>query len=119
MKMGTFTVMFQILTNSPALCTKCAASGMLAHMLDLLKEQVFWYSGIFKHVNFNRRCYSSLIPLITHLYTSIWLCFRGSGLRDDLNFLLEEDLCNVNLSSLHCEMRNSEQLLGSLGLFAH
>lgn len=47
------------------------------------------------------------------------LYFRCTGLRDDLNFLLEEDLNNVNLCSLHCEMRNCEQLLGSLGLFAH
>ena len=44
---------------------------------------------------------------------------RSSGLRDDLNFLLEEDLRNVNLCSLHCEMRNCEQLLDSLGLFAY
>ena len=47
------------------------------------------------------------------------LFFRCSGLRDDLNFLLEEELSSVNLRSLHCEMRNCEQLLGSLGLFAH
>ena len=45
--------------------------------------------------------------------------FLCSGLRDDLNFLLEEDLSSVNLCSLHCEMRNCEQLLGSLGLFAY
>lgn len=51
--------------------------------------------------------------------TSLLLSSRSSGLRDDLNFLLEEDLCNVNLCSLHCEMRNCEQLLGFLGLFAH
>lgn len=44
---------------------------------------------------------------------------RCSGLRDDLNFLLEEDLSTINLCSLHCEMRNCEQLLGSLGLFAY
>ena len=44
---------------------------------------------------------------------------RSSGLRDDLNFLLEEDLGDINLCSLHCEMRNCEQLLGSLGLFAY
>lgn len=47
------------------------------------------------------------------------LFFRGIGLRDDLNFLLEEDLSSINLCSLHCEMRNCEQLLGSLGLFAY
>lgn len=45
--------------------------------------------------------------------------FRCSGIRDDLNFLLEEDLTSINLCSLHCEMRNCEQLLGSLGLFAY
>lgn len=44
---------------------------------------------------------------------------RSTGLRDDLNFLLEEDLSYIDLCSLHCEMRNCEQLLGSLGLFAH
>ena len=44
---------------------------------------------------------------------------RSTGLRDDLQFLLEEDLSHINLCSLHCEMRNCKQLLGSLGLFAH
>ena len=44
---------------------------------------------------------------------------RSAGLRDDLQFLLEEDLTNITLCSLHCEMRNCEQLLGSLGLFAY
>ena len=44
---------------------------------------------------------------------------RCSGLCDNLNFLLEEDFCNINLCSLHCEMQNCEQLLGSLGLFAY
>lgn len=44
---------------------------------------------------------------------------RCSGLRDDLNFQLEEELSSINLCSLHCEMRNCEQLLGSLGLFAY
>ena len=47
------------------------------------------------------------------------LILRPTGLRDDLTFLLEEELSNINLCSLHCEMRNCEQLLGSLGLFAH
>ncbi|XP_044171294.1 uncharacterized protein LOC122955593 [Acropora millepora] len=44
---------------------------------------------------------------------------RSTDLRDDLQFLLEEDLSSTNLCSLHCEMRNCEQLLGSLGSFAH
>ena len=34
-------------------------------------------------------------------------------------FLLEEELSNVNLCALHCELRNTEQLLVSLGMFAH
>lgn len=56
---------------------------------------------------------------------NLLICFafsfvrRSTGLRDDLTFLLEEDLSSINLCSLHCEMRNCEQLLGSLGLFAH
>ena len=50
---------------------------------------------------------------------AILLIIRSTGLRDDLTFLLEEDLSNINLCSLHCEMHNCEQLLGSLGLFAH
>lgn len=44
---------------------------------------------------------------------------RPKGLRDDLMFLLEEDLSHINLCSLHCEMHNTEQLLGSLGLSAY
>lgn len=54
-------------------------------------------------------------------------CFQKSkaniggwkGLRDDLLFLLEEELCDVNLCALHCELRNTEQLLSSLGIFAY
>lgn len=34
-------------------------------------------------------------------------------------FLLDEDLCDVNLCALHCELRNTEQLLSSLGMFAY
>ncbi|KAL9977076.1 hypothetical protein ACROYT_G014441 [Oculina patagonica] len=44
---------------------------------------------------------------------------KCTGLRDDLTFLLEEELSSINLCSLHCEMRNCEQLLGSLGLVAY
>lgn len=47
------------------------------------------------------------------------ITIRSTGLRDDLTFLLEEDLSNINLWYLHCEMRKCEQLLGLLGLFAH
>lgn len=53
-------------------------------------------------------------------YQSNYVFFlRCSGLQDDLNFLLEEDLSSINLCSLHCKMRNCEQLLGSLGLFTY
>lgn len=51
------------------------------------------------------------------LKISIFL--RWSGLRKDLEFLLDEELSNIALCVLHCSMRNVEQLLGSLGLFAH
>lgn len=40
-------------------------------------------------------------------------------IRDDLEFLLEEDLSSINLCALHCELRNTEQLLASLGLYAY
>ena len=47
------------------------------------------------------------------------LSSRWSGIREDLTFLLDEELTNVTLCALHSEMRNTEQLLGSLGLFAY
>ena len=33
-------------------------------------------------------------------------------MRDDLTLLLNEDIDSVNLCALHCEMRNTEQVLG-------
>ncbi|KAK3722577.1 hypothetical protein QZH41_019333 [Actinostola sp. cb2023] len=44
---------------------------------------------------------------------------KWKGIRDDLLFLLDEDLSHVNLCALHCELRNTEQLLKELGLFAY
>jgi len=44
---------------------------------------------------------------------------RSEGIRDDLTFLLEEELSQINLCSLHCELRNTEQLLRSLGFLAY
>ena len=44
---------------------------------------------------------------------------RSTGIRDDLEFLLEEGLSNVQLCALHMEMRNTEHLLGSIGLVAY
>lgn len=48
-------------------------------------------------------------------------CFicRATGIRDDLLFLLEEELTSIQLCALHMEMRNTEQLLGSIGLIAY
>ena len=34
-------------------------------------------------------------------------------------FLLEEYLSSINLCALHCELRNTEELLSSLGLFLY
>ena len=36
-----------------------------------------------------------------------------------MEFLLEEELSNVQLCALHMEMRNTEQLFGSIGLVAY
>ena len=41
------------------------------------------------------------------------------GIRDNLQLLLEEDLWSINLCALHCELRNTEELLSSLGLFSY
>ncbi|KXJ06986.1 hypothetical protein AC249_AIPGENE18630 [Exaiptasia diaphana] len=41
------------------------------------------------------------------------------GMRDDLTCLLDEDLSSLCLCALHCEMRNTEQLLKSIGLLAY
>ena len=42
------------------------------------------------------------------------------GIHDDLEFLPEEDLSStVNLCALHCVLRNTEELLSSLGLFSY
>lgn len=54
-----------------------------------------------------------------HLQYKIIFCFSFKGIRDDLTFLLGEDLSSINVCALHCELRNTEQLLTSLGLFAH
>ena len=38
---------------------------------------------------------------------------------DDLLCLLDEDLSSIQLCALHMEMRNTEQLLASIGLMAY
>ena len=39
--------------------------------------------------------------------------------RDDLEFLLEEDITEINLCALHAENRMTEQLLVSIAMMAH
>ncbi|KAL9977249.1 hypothetical protein ACROYT_G014631 [Oculina patagonica] len=41
------------------------------------------------------------------------------GIRDDLTCILDEDLSSHCLCALHCEMRNTEQMLKSVGLLAY
>ncbi|KAK3738201.1 hypothetical protein QZH41_012782, partial [Actinostola sp. cb2023] len=41
------------------------------------------------------------------------------GIRDDLTFLLNEDMSSINICALHCELRNMEHLLASLGLLSY
>ena len=41
---------------------------------------------------------------------------RSTGICDDLEFLPEEELSNVQLCALHMEMTNTEQLLRSMRL---
>lgn len=44
---------------------------------------------------------------------------RFNAIRDDLTFLLEEELSTINICALHCELRNTEQLLRSIGLYSY
>ena len=45
--------------------------------------------------------------------------FSFKGMRDDLACILDEELSSLCLCALHCEMRNTEQMLKSIGLLAH
>ena len=47
------------------------------------------------------------------------LVCRSVGIREDLLFLLDKELSNIQLCALHMEMRNTEQLLASIGLLAY
>ena len=44
--------------------------------------------------------------------------FRSTDIRD-LLFLLDKDLSHIQLCALHMEMRNTEQLLTSIGLLVY
>ena len=56
-------------------------------------------------------------PTTSKIVNLLFSSFKG--IRDDLEFLLEEDLSSINLYALHCELRNTEQLLSLLGLFRY
>ena len=49
----------------------------------------------------------------------LYFVHRSNGIRDDLLFLLDEELSSIQLCALHMEMRNTEQLLASVGLLAY
>lgn len=51
------------------------------------------------------------------MFAIIIISFRG--LRGDLTCILDEELSSMSLCALHCEMRNTEQLLKSIGLLAY
>ena len=56
-------------------------------------------------------------PLTNRIINLLFSSFKGIG--DDLEFLLKEDLSSINLYALHCELRNTEELLSSLSLFLY
>ena len=45
--------------------------------------------------------------------------YRSTGIHDDLEFLLDKELSSIQFCSLHMELHNTEQLLGSVGLVAY
>ena len=47
------------------------------------------------------------------------LICRSTGIRDDLMCLLDEELSSIQLCAFHMEMRNTGQLLASIGLLAY
>lgn len=48
-----------------------------------------------------------------------WCTFSFKGLRDDLTCILDEELSSMCFCALHCEMRNTEKILKSVGLLAY
>ena len=76
-------------------------------MLDSRKGQ---WANMYKEFS-RKQC--NQFPNLIHT-----LAFTWTGIRDDLTLLLDEEIHSVNLCALHCEMKNTEQILGSLGLYA-
>lgn len=52
-------------------------------------------------------------------HTVLFSIISFKGLRDDLTCILDEELSSMSLCALHCETRNTEQLLKSVGLLAY
>ena len=63
---------------------------------------------------FNNR---QLLKLV--IISFILVALLSNSIRDDLLFLLDEELTSIQLCALHMEMRNTEQLLASIGLIAY
>lgn len=63
----------------------------------------------------NDETMNDFISLVIYIHS---FC-RSTGICDDLLFLLDEELTNIQLCALHMEMRNTEQLLASVGLLAY
>lgn len=59
------------------------------------------------------------MPMIIHTYNNPLFVYRWKGLRDDICLLIDEEMDVVNLCALHCEMRNTGQLLVNIGLAAY
>lgn len=54
------------------------------------------------------------INIVLLTIKTLFSSFRG--IRDDLTFILEEELSSINICALHCELRNTEHLVAGLGL---
>ena len=70
-----------------------------------------------KYIKLLRATSGEISPTTNRIMNLLFSSFKG--IRDDLEFLLEEDLLSINLCALQCELRNTEQLLSSLGLFSY
>lgn len=57
--------------------------------------------------------------VIMYILFCLLLLTSFKGMRDDLTCILDEDLSSHCLCALHCEMRNTEQILKSVGLLAY
>ena len=70
---------------------------------------------IYKTVKYQYKSSGEISPTTNKIMNLLFSSFKG--IRDDLEFLFEEDLSSINLCALHCELRNTEQLLSLLVFF--